>query len=139
MLRILASSLILTFAVFLSSKSNAMYCETLTWEPPTEREDGTPFLVSEIQHYELYIGTKSQASAPEGDKTYEHTVSVPADKTSHDCSKFNIPEGKYFISGKVIDNGGLESKFSSEITRDILSDKPKSKPMPPTFMVKPKW
>jgi len=97
------------------SKSNGDDC-SLTWQAPTQRENGTALKSSEIAAYMIYAGKESGI--------YTRQIEVKG-ATSAKCSDFDIVSGKWFFAGITIDTDKLASKRSSEITKQL------SRTMPP--------
>lgn len=89
--------LLLSFNVYGETK-------TVTWTPPTEREDNTPLPASEIAYYNVYISDGALG-------TYPNVVRVNG--TTHAVTLLNVVR---HLGVKTVDTGGRESsKFSNII------------------------
>ena len=78
----------------------------INWVAPTEREDGTPLILSEIETYNLYYGNNP------GD--YQFTLDN-ANVTTDSVFISDFPGGTYYFVITTIDSDGRESRFSEEI------------------------
>ncbi len=78
----------------------------INWVAPTEREDGTPLILSEIETYNLYYG-----SSP-GD--YQDTIDN-SNVTTDSVYISDFPGGTYYFVITTVTYDGLESRFSEEI------------------------
>ena len=78
----------------------------LSWQAPTEREDGTPIVdpSTEIAGFRVYYGTAS------GD--YQRQVEVD-DSAATQAQVFTIPTGIYYVVVTAIDMDGRESLYLS--------------------------
>ena len=81
---------------------------TLSWQPPTEREDGTP--LTALAGYRLFYGRSSR------DYTEEVRIDNPG-VTTHVID--NLGSGTWYFAMTAIDADGLESDLSAEATRAI--------------------
>ena len=100
--------------------SPVMACEDINWEPPTEREDGTQLLPSEVDRYIVHSGREEGSP----DLTIE-TIS-----TSLSCKDLGLAGGTYYVWGNTVDTGGLVSVDSEPIVVTLLSV---SRPKAPHF------
>lgn len=82
--------------------------------PPTQYEDNSPLLDSDIAGYRVYYG-KSSGS---------YTVAKDVGKTTSVIIT-GIPPGKYFVVATCISSLGKESKYSNEIVRTVEASTPK--------------
>ena len=82
----------------------------INWVAPTEREDGTPLILSEIETYNLYYG-----SSP-GD--YQDTIDN-SNVTTDSVYISDFPGGTYYFVITTVTYDGLESRFSEEIEINI--------------------
>ena len=78
----------------------------INWVAPTQREDGTPLILSEIETYNLYYG-----SSP-GD--YQNTINN-SNVTTDSVYITDFPGGTYYFVITTIDTDGQESRYSEEI------------------------
>jgi hypothetical protein len=78
----------------------------INWVAPTEREDGTPLILSEIETYNLYYG-----SSP-GD--YQNTIDNST-VTTDSVYITNFLSGTYYFVVTTVTYDGMESRFSEEI------------------------
>ncbi|QIT56350.1 fibronectin type III domain-containing protein [Aquisalimonas sp. 2447] len=81
---------------------------TLSWERPTSREDGTTFMASEVDHYEIAYGSSSD--------DYTETF-----ETANTSARINsLPTGEsYYFTVRVRDTSGLISEFAPEISATV--------------------
>lgn len=114
-------ALMVTLAL-LAMASTAM-ADTLSWEPPTVREDGTPLdPVTELAEYLLICGevvTSIEPTVVEGEQYEFARHEVLPDYGSHQCVM------------TAVDQDGLESGPSNEVTIEWERVAPKA----PTDMV----
>lgn len=78
----------------------------ITWTAPTERTDGIPLPVSEIDHYDLYADGALLTAVPGGDSTFESSMAP----------------GQHCFSMKTVDTGDRQSVFSNEVCKTLPSD-----------------
>ena len=99
---------IVLFAILSACGSGSAHRGTLAidWVAPTQREDGTPLLLSEIETYNLYYG-----SSP-GD--YLYTLDN-ANVTTGSVYISDFPRGTYYFVITTVTTDGLESCGSEEI------------------------
>lgn len=82
----------------------------VTWTAPSQREDGNPLALSEIQSFRIYYGTAA------GD--YQHQIDVigsAIDETQVE----GIPAGTYYVVVTTVDTAGRESLYSDEVVITI--------------------
>jgi len=82
----------------------------INWVAPTEREDGTPLILSEIETYNLYYGNNP------GD--YQFTLDN-ANVTTDSVYISDFPGGTYYFVVTTVTYDGLESRYSEEIEINI--------------------
>ena len=82
---------------------------TLQWSAPVTRADGTPLSLSDIDGYRIYYG----ASAG----NYPNRIDV-ADSTAQTATITDMPVGPYYLVMTTYDVSGLESAYSSMVTRN---------------------
>jgi len=82
----------------------------INWVAPTEREDGTPLILSEIKTYNLYYGSSPGDHQDKIDNSNVTTDSVYIS---------DFPGGTYYFVITTVTTGGLESRFSEEIEINI--------------------
>lgn len=108
--------------VFLAIVAVDALAETLTWEPPTTREDGTPLdPATEIAEYQLTCGdavTIVAGTMPsEGYELAKHEV---------------LPKyGTFDCTMVAVDTDGLRSEPSNSVVVEWV----KQPPMPPTNLI----
>ena len=78
----------------------------INWVAPSEREDGTPLILSEIETYNLYYGSSPGDYLYSLDNAYVTTDSVYIS---------DFPGGIYYFVITTVTADGLESRFSEEI------------------------
>lgn len=88
------------------SGSNGSASVSLSWTPPTTREDGSEFGPDEVNYYEVAYGSES------GNLT--ETVSNVIN-TSTEVNSL-APGETYHFAVRVVDNNGLRSAYSNEKT-----------------------
>jgi len=97
-------------AIFLLLVSMEVFASvTLSWVPPTEREDGTPLLDNEICCYRIYWGTTP------GNYINQIDIDGAVDSYS-DITEF--PPNIIYLVLTTIDTDGRESMYSSELVLD---------------------
>ncbi len=79
----------------------------ISWVAPTEREDGTPILLSEIAGYRVYYGPTSGVYASRFDIL---------DSSANEASVAILPSGRYYIAVTALDTEGRESVLSKEVS-----------------------
>ena len=81
---------------------------TINWVAPSEREDGTPILLSEIAGYRIYYGT----SVGE----YSNPINIlDSTATAAELDSLSL-SGSYYIVITTVDLDGRESSFSKEVS-----------------------
>ncbi|WP_119396499.1 fibronectin type III domain-containing protein [Salinibius halmophilus] len=80
---------------------------TLSWSPPTQREDGTRLAESEIYAYELKYRRKGEAEFQPLLITAQDANTGPV--TSYSLT--NLPQGDYEFLLATIDRDGLRSDY----------------------------
>jgi len=78
----------------------------INWDAPTERLDGTPLILSEIESYNLYYG-----NSPGDNPFFGDNLNV----TSNSIYITDFPGGTYYFVITTVDEDGAESLFSEEI------------------------
>jgi hypothetical protein len=73
------------------------------------RSDGTPLSLSDIDGYYIYYGTSA------GDYLYRINV---ADGTAQAATMTDMPVGPYYLVMTTYDVNGLESAYSSMVTKN---------------------
>ena len=84
---------------------------TLKWVAPVARTDGTPLSLADINGFRIYYGAS--------DGNYEYMVNVP-DGTAMAATVKNVPVGTYQVRMTTYDNNGLESGYSSKVTKTVM-------------------
>jgi hypothetical protein len=81
---------------------------TVTWVPPTQRQDGTPLGMTEIAAYRVLYG-------PDSGK-YNKTITI-RDAYDTDAVLRHIPRGRtVYVAVEAVDRRGLASGPSEELT-----------------------
>ena len=83
----------------------------LSWTAPTTRSDGTPLSLADIDGFRIYYG-KSKGS-------YPNSVDV-RDGSAQSAVVKNIPVGSYYVVMTTYDVTGLESGYSSAISKNVF-------------------
>ncbi|MCK4704662.1 MAG: fibronectin type III domain-containing protein [Gammaproteobacteria bacterium] len=83
---------------------------SLSWVAPSEREDNTPILLSEIAGYKVYYGT-----AP---GLYTNSVDIN-DGIAEGYTFKALPAATYFFVVTTYDTEGRESRYSAEVTKVV--------------------
>ncbi len=78
----------------------------LSWVAPSEREDASPILLSEIAGYRIYFGTKQGS--------YNNTIEI-SDSTAMSYVFTKLTTGTYYIVLTTYDTDGRESQYSTEV------------------------
>lgn len=120
----------LLFLVLVLFSATAFADLQVSWEPPTQRADGTAFdPATEIDHYTLYCDSTA------GGPYVEATTQIPGTATG---SAYSVPAatffpayGDYYCVMTTTDLGGRESAFSQEV---LLTYAP-AQPNPPTNLL----
>jgi hypothetical protein len=84
---------------------------SLSWTAPTTRSDGTPLSLADIDGFRIYYG-KSKGS-------YPNSVDV-RDGSAQSAVVKNIPVGSYYVVMTTYDVTGLESGYSSAISKNVF-------------------
>ncbi len=79
---------------------------TLSWEVPTQREDGSALGIEEIQSYKIYSGSSPNAL----------NAVVDVDDPSQKAFSQTLLEGTYYYAISTVTEDGLEGPKSSTIT-----------------------
>jgi hypothetical protein len=83
---------------------------SLQWTAPVTRSDGTPLSLSDIDGYRIYYG----ASAG----NYPNRIDV-ADSTAQSVTVTDMPAGTQYVVMTTYDVNGLESAYSSMVTKNV--------------------
>jgi hypothetical protein len=89
---------------------------TLTWEPPTENEDGTP--LTDLAGFKIFWGTTT------GD--YPNSADIP-DPTATTYTVQNLTPGEWRFVATAYNEAGTESQYSNEAVKNIVD----TTPLPP--------
>ena len=81
---------------------------SLSWQPPTEREDGTP--LTALAGYRLFYGQSS--------RDYSEEVRIDNPGVTTQLIE-NLSSGTWYFAMTAIDADGLESELSAEAIRTI--------------------
>ena len=83
----------------------------LSWTAPTTRSDGNPLSLADIDGFRIYYG-KSKGS-------YPNRADVK-DGSAQSAVVENVPVGSYYVVMTTYDVNGLESSYSSAITKNVF-------------------
>jgi Putative Ig domain len=103
-----ASARLPAFSIQVQAASVQTGSLTLQWTAPVTRADGTPLSLADIDGYHIYYGTAAG--------NYPNRVNL-ADGTAQTATVKNLPVGTYYIVMTTYDVGGLESSYSSMVTK----------------------
>jgi hypothetical protein len=93
--------------IFLNTSDLFAGSATLSWDPPTTNEDGTP--LTDLAGYKIYYGTSSG--------NYSQSVDVGKVTT---YTAGNLTEGvTYYFAATAYDISANESKYSNEVSKTI--------------------
>ncbi|MGB7933988.1 MAG: putative Ig domain-containing protein [Gammaproteobacteria bacterium] len=81
---------------------------TLQWTAPVTRADGTPLSLSDIDGYHIYYGVSAG--------NYPNRIDV-ANGTAQAATITDMPAGPYYLVMTTYDVSGLESAYSSMVTK----------------------
>ena len=99
--------LLISLTVFFFCCELLAYDVGLSWDIPTEREDGTALPLSEIKEYNLYFGSNPQ----------NLTTKTPVGNTVKAFIVKNIPFGtQYYFRISTTDSDGVEGRKSDAVT-----------------------
>jgi hypothetical protein len=84
---------------------------TLSWTAPTTRSDGTPLSLADIDGFRIYYGSSRGY--------YPNSVSVN-DGSVQSAVVRNVPVGSYYVVMTTYDVNGLESAYSSTISKNVF-------------------
>lgn len=87
---------------------NATGTISLSWQPPTQNEDGSPLL--DLAGYVIHYGTTS------GEYDNEIRLDNPG-LTSHLIE--NLSPGTYYVAATSFNSSGMESDYSGELTATV--------------------
>ena len=82
---------------------------SLSWVPPSEREDNTPISMAEISGYRIYYGTTQGY--------YPNQIDVNGAYTND--TEISLVPGTYYAVVTTVDTDGLESTYSEEVAVTI--------------------
>lgn len=85
---------------------------TLSWAPPTQREDLSTLNTNELSGFKIYYGTSSGVYAQ------SVTINNP-NQTSYEIN--NLGNGRYYFVITALDSDGNESTYSNEAIKDFSS------------------
>ena len=83
---------------------------TLSWTPPTENEDATPY--TDPAGYNIYYGTATGV--------YSDVINVP-DPLVTTYVVDNLVDGAYFFVSTAYNLAGTESQYSNEATKTVVT------------------
>jgi len=79
----------------------------LEWALPSEREDGSSLLLSDISSSRVYYGNQTE--------DYLRDVQVDYPNSSLELLKTNFTSGTYYFVVTTVDTAGRESLYSDEV------------------------
>jgi len=97
--------------------------KTFTWTPPTQNDDGSPLLDSEIASYTIFCAEVNAPSA-----TLLGTVTNTGNTTQWTSPDGSLPPGTYDCFAHTVRNDGAESGRSNTVNFLV----PQATPDPPT-------
>lgn len=96
------------FSIEVLAAGSATGSVTLSWQAPTENEDGTP--LTDLAGYRLYWGTEA------GEYPNSFTIDNPS-VTTHVVE--SLAPGTYYFVGTSFNSTGVESRYSSPVSRTV--------------------
>jgi hypothetical protein len=84
---------------------------TLRWTAPTTRSDGSPLSLADIDGFRIHYGASRGY--------YPNSIDL-RDGTSQSAVVENVPVGNYYVVMTTYDVNGLESGYSSAITKNVF-------------------
>jgi hypothetical protein len=105
-----ANSSLPAFAIQVNTATVQTGSLTMRWQAPVTRTDGTPLSLADINGYRIQYGTSA------GDYTSQVNL---ADGTAQQVTLTDLPLGTYYLVMTTYDVNGLESGYSSEVTRTV--------------------
>lgn len=84
---------------------------SLNWTAPTTRSDGNPLSLADIDGFRIYYG--------ETEGYYPNRADV-VDGSAQSAVVSNIPVGSYYVVMTTYDVNGLESGYSSAISKTVF-------------------
>ena len=105
--------------IFAQGAFSATATSTLSWQPPTERVDGTPLTVEEIKEYRVYYTIDG---TPPGDG---EPIVVSGTSASETVTLELLPRVEPYVVSfaiKTVDTDGLESALSEVVSKTFNVD-----------------
>lgn len=96
------------FDVSVVAEGTATGWARLQWTPPEQREDGSP--VGSLSGYSIYYGNQSG--------TYDHIVNIANPGVTSYLIE-GLGEGTWYFAMTAVTDDGLESDFSTEVSKKI--------------------
>jgi hypothetical protein len=90
-------------------ESESTGAATISWNPPTERTDGSP--LTDLSGYRIYYGRMSE--------TYDYEIEIDNPGVATYVVEGLVPGDWYFVAA-AIDSNGMKSDYSNEVVRKIL-------------------
>jgi hypothetical protein len=106
----LTDSETITITIGAASNGGTAGSVSLSWIPPSEREDGTALLPGEISGYTVYYGAASAS--------YSNSLYID-NGLATSASIVDLAPGTYYMAVTTRDSDGRESAFSSEIVNVV--------------------
>jgi len=103
-----ATSKLPQFAIVVTAPAPTIRTVTLSWNPPTENEDGTA--LTNLRGYRILYGQKSG--------TYDSSVQLDNPGLARYVLE-NLSPGRYFFALVAVNSAGTESAQSSEVSVDL--------------------
>ena len=82
---------------------------TLSWTPPTQNSDGSP--LTDLTGYKIYYGNESG--------NYQTSIQIDNPGIAIYVVEYLTPNTYYFVL-TAINSSGVESRFSNEVSRQVL-------------------
>jgi hypothetical protein len=89
------------------SSDIALSFGVLEWVFPSQREDGSSLLLSDISSFRVYYGNQTE--------DYLGDVQVDYPNSSLELLKTNFTSGTYYFAVTTVDTAGRESLYSDEV------------------------
>ena len=82
---------------------------TLSWTPPTQNTDGSP--LTDLSGYKIYYGNESG--------NYQTSIQIDNPGIAIYVVEYLTPNTYYFVL-TAINSNGVESRFSNEVSKQVL-------------------
>ena len=95
-----------------SQPPQATCSATITWEPPTERTDGTPLTTAELKQYTIYVNRRDSV-----DTSTLVTIYEVSDTNIVTWQLDGLSKGQKYFYMTATDTEGRESTFSNIMSK----------------------